>query len=218
MAAPYGRRKMPFSEKVGVGATIATLMISSGCIGLGIGYKAMPVKIETETVTVTERVEVPVYFKEDKVPMLKDVFLYDIPVSDNLQRYIYEICEDEKLPVSLILAIIEHESGFNPDAVSVTDDYGLMQINAINHEWLEEEYRTSDMLNPYQNVFAGVKIIGSYVRKYSGDFNKALMAYAMGEYGARKAWANGVTSIGSSTEILKLMEKYEEVARNGHDS
>ena len=37
------------------------------------------------------------------------------------------------------------------------------------------------------------------------------MAYNMGEYGAKKAWENGVTSTKYSEKILSLMDKYEEV-------
>lgn len=141
------------------------------------------------------------------------MFLFDVPLSDSLQRYIYEICADEGVPLTLALAMIEHESGFNPEVVSSTNDYGLMQINAINHEWLEEKYRTADFLNPYQNAFCGITIIGSYIEKY-GDYGKALMAYNMGNYGAQKAWENGVTSTAYSTKILGLMDEYEEVLRN----
>lgn len=92
-----------------------------------------------------------------------------------------------------------------------------MQINTVNHEWLEEKYRTADMLNPYQNVFCGVSIIGSYIDKYEGDYVKALMAYNMGNYGAQKAWENGVTSTKYSESILALMDKYDEVSHSESD-
>ena len=145
------------------------------------------------------------------------MFLYDIPLSDSLQRYIYEICAEKSVPVTLALAMIEHESGFNPEVVSSTNDYGLMQINAVNHDWLEEQYRTADFLNPYQNTFCGITIIGGYIEKY-GDYGKALMAYNMGDYGAQKAWESGVTNTNYSSTILELMQEYEEVSRNAkHD-
>lgn len=87
-------------------------------------------------------------------------------------------------------------------------------INSINHEQLEEKYRTADMLDPYQNVYCGIKIIGSYIEKYT-DYGNALMAYNMGEYGAKKAWENGVQSTSYSTTILELMSEYEkEVSDN----
>ena len=41
------------------------------------------------------------------------------------------------------------------------------------------------------------------------------MAYNMGEYGAKKAWENGVQSTSYSTTILELMSEYEkEVSDN----
>ena len=181
------------------------LVVIGGVIGFTIGTKTTPVKKEI----VTEIVEVPV--SADELPELEEVFYYDIPLSHSLQRYIYELCTDENVPVPLVMAMIEHESSFNPEAVSPTDDYGLMQINEINHECLKEEYRCADMLNPYQNVFCGIKIIAKYIEKYE-DYDKALMAYNMGEYGAKKAWENEVTSTNYSTSILELMQKYEEVS------
>lgn len=188
------------------------IALLGGLIGYAIGAVCTPQK----TVTVTETIEVPVHESEN-LPQDAEVFLFDIPLSDSLQRYIYEICADEGVPVTLALAMIEHESGFNPEVISSTDDYGLMQINAINHEWLEEKYRVADFLNPYQNAFCGITIIGSYIEKY-GDYGKALMAYNMGDYGAQKAWENGVTSSSYSTTILDLMQKYEEVLHNAeHD-
>ena len=169
---------------------LVLLVLIGGVLGFFLAKLTTPPQ---ETITVTKTVEVPAY-KSNVLVDTADVFLFDVPLSDSLQRYIYEICADENVPVTLVMAMIEHESGFDPEAVSPTDDYGLMQINAVNHEWLKEEYRCADMMNPYQNVFCGISIISSYIDKY-GELDKALMAYNMGNYGAQKAWKNGVTSI-----------------------
>lgn len=186
---------------------LVLLVLIGGVLGFFLAKLTTPPQ---ETITVTKTVEVPAY-KSNVLVDTADVFLFDVPLSDSLQRYIYEICADENVPVTLVMAMIEHESGFDPEAVSPTDDYGLMQINAVNHEWLKEEYRCADMMNPYQNVFCGISIISSYIDKY-GELDKALMAYYMGNYGAQKAWKNGVTSIAYSEEILSLMKEYEEVS------
>lgn len=186
---------------------LVLLVLIGGVLGFFLAKLTTPPQ---ETITVTKTVEVPTY-KSNVLVDTADVFLFDVPLSDSLQRYIYEICADENVPVTLVMAMIEHESGFDPEAVSPTDDYGLMQINAVNHEWLKEEYRCADMMNPYQNVFCGISIISSYIDKY-GELDKALMAYNMGNYGAQKAWKNGVTSIAYSEEILSLMKEYEEVS------
>lgn len=186
---------------------LVLLVLIGGVLGFFLAKLTTPPQ---ETITVTKTVEVPAY-KSNVLVDTADVFLFDVPLSDSLQRYIYEVCADENVPVTLVMAMIEHESGFDPEAVSPTDDYGLMQINAVNHEWLKEEYRCADMMNPYQNVFCGISIISSYIDKY-GELDKALMAYNMGNYGAQKAWKNGVTSIAYSEEILSLMKEYEEVS------
>ena len=186
---------------------LVLLVLIGGVLGFFLAKLTTPPQ---ETITVTKTVEVPAY-KSNVLVDTANVFLFDVPLSDSLQRYIYEICADENVPVTLVMAMIEHESGFDPEAVSPTDDYGLMQINAVNHEWLKEEYRCADMMNPYQNVFCGISIISSYIDKY-GELDKALMAYNMGNYGAQKAWKNGITSIAYSEEILSLMKEYEEVS------
>ena len=188
------------------------LVILAAHIALGVIIGRFTAPTKTETVTVYETVPVPVY-RERELPEVTEHYMYSVPLSHGLQNYLYEICADEGLPVSLILAMIETESGFNQEVISKTNDYGLMQLNKINHEWLNEQYRAADMLNPYQNVFCGVKIISSFVKKY-GDYGKALMAYNMGDYGARKAWENGVTSTKYSEKILTLMQKYEEAAND----
>lgn len=201
--------------KVYIYGILLLIVIIGGVTGFLIGRAIAPV--ETERVTKIVTVEVPVY-EADKLPELGEVFYYDIPLSDSLQRYIYEVCTDEGVPVTLALAMIEHESQFNPEVVSSTNDYGLMQINEVNHEWLEEDFHCADMLNPYQNVFCGIKIIAKYIEKYEDDYGKALMAYNMGDYGAQKAWESGVSDTNYSSTILGLMQEYEEVLRNAkHD-
>lgn len=166
-------KKRPKYNLKKLGVFLAVLVLAGGAAGYLLGVLTTPHK----TVTVTKTIEVPVH-ETDGLPQETEVFPFDVPLSDSLQRYIYEICADEGVPVTLALAMIEHESGFNPEVVSSTNDYGLMQINAINHEWLEEKYRTADFLNPYQNAFCGITIIGSYIEKY-GDYGKALMALSL---------------------------------------
>lgn len=194
--------------------TVIALFVLFGLIaGFIVGRLTAPPKVET----VTETVEVPTY-DSSKLPEVGEITYYDIPISHSLQRFIFEVCADENVPVSLVIAMIDHESKFNPEVVSATDDYGLMQINAINHGQLEEQYRAADMLDPYQNVFCGIKVLGSYIEKYD-DLSYALMAYNMGEYGAKKAWESGMKTTSYSDSVLELMSEYEqEVKENAASS
>lgn len=187
---------------------LAVTILFGAAIGFAVGRFTVPIK----TITITETVEVSALTTEALVDT-EEVKLFDVPLSNSLQRYLYEICADKEVPVTLALAMIEYESQFNPEIISTTNDYGLMQINAVNHEWLEKKYRTANMLNPYQNVFCGVSIIGEYIEKY-GDYEKALMAYNMGDYGAQKAWESGVTNTTYSDTVLGLMQEYEVMAHD----
>lgn len=209
MANPksYTRRRRTQAARVYLLAF--ALVLAGG--GFLIGRFLTPPKVEVQTVEVEKPVEVEKIVEVTSTPPVQEErTYYDVPLSHSLQDFIFEICADEDVPVPLVLAMIEHESRFNPEVVSKTNDYGLMQINTVNHEWLAEEYRTADMLDPYQNVYCGVKIIGSYLERYE-DTTKALMAYNMGNYGASKAWQNGITTCSYAESILSLMAEYEEV-------
>lgn len=194
-------------KKIRFWAVVLLFAISSFFLGRAI----FPTKAETVTVY---KYKDNLAYKDNIPPNVVKNHYYNVPLSHCLQDFIYEICADEGVPVTLVLAMIETESGFNPEIISKTNDYGLLQINKVNHEWLKKQYRTADMLNPYQNVFCGIKIIGTYVKKYKVDINKALMAYNMGDYGAKKAWQNGIKSTRYSEKILGLMNKYEEDLKN----
>lgn len=209
MATKCRRRKISKKKiaNIAVYGTLASIMVTGATIGFVVGRVSAPTK-ETVVMETTS--------KEDK--STDTTLYYDVPLSHPLQKYIFEICEDEGVPVALVLAMIENESGFNPEAVSTTADTGLMQLNEINYGMLEEEYHCSDMLNPYQNVYCGIKMIASYLKKYEGDTHKALMAYNMGEYGATKAWEDGVTSTNYSARTIELMEKYMEEKHNGKNN
>lgn len=180
-------------------------------IGFTLGWFIKPQKVVTETVETVKTVEVPVY-EEEGLPVVNEVDYFNVPLSHSLQQYIYEICADNDLSVSLVIALIDQESNFNPECVSDTNDYGLMQINECNFQWVKEDYNSVDMFNPYQNVYCGINILAGYLHKYDDDYTKALMCYNLGEYGASKAWENGIFC----TDYTKAVEtKWEVYKENG---
>ena len=133
---------------------------------------------------------------------------YDCPLSYELQDYIRELCEDNGVPMELVIAMIEVESSFRADVVSGTNDYGLMQINTVNHGWLSEEYGITDFLDPYQNVFCGITILAQHYNRFE-DIDKALMAYNLGAAGAKRLWDKGIYETSYTQKIRTAMEVYE---------
>ena len=100
-----------------------------------------------------------------------------------------------------------HESGFQTDIVSGTNDYGLMQINKCNHDWLSKKLGKSNFLDPYTSIEAGVYILSDYLKKYD-DVQTALVCYNMGESAIQK----GIYSTKYSRGVLadeKLLVELE---------
>jgi soluble lytic murein transglycosylase-like protein len=114
-----------------------------------------------------------------------------------------DCCEQYSVPYALALAMAEVESHFDPDAVSSTGDYGLMQINTINHAWLLE--KGIDVQTYEGNIEAGIYIISGYLQTYE-DTEKALMAYNCGPTGARRLWEAGTYQTNYTRKVMAAYE------------
>lgn len=129
-------------------------------------------------------------------------------LSPELQKIMQEKCEEYGVPYALALALADQETRFDPDAVSGTNDYGLMQINKINFEWLRE--RGIDPLTYEGNIEAGVLILSKAINRY-GDYGLALMAYNCGNTGAKRLWDAGTYSTKYSREVLERYNKWVQI-------
>jgi len=127
--------------------------------------------------------------------------IYDIPLRDELQEYTFKLCQENDIDYETVLAVMEKESNFQGKEISSTNDYGLMQINQVNHKHLSEELGISDFLDAKQNIQAGIHILAGLTQKY-GDQNKVLMAYNCGEAGASRLWKKGITASKYSMAII----------------
>ena len=133
-----------------------------------------------------------------------------LPVSmdEGTQKTVSEICDKYNVPFTLVMALIETESNFQPNLISRTNDYGLMQINICNHKRLSAGLGITDFLNPSQNVEAGCYMLSELLYKYK-DLNVVLMAYNMGEGNAKKLWKQGVWSSKYSQKIMVRKQEFD---------
>lgn len=129
-----------------------------------------------------------------------------IPLSNDLIKETLENCAAYDVPPELAFSVMEVESNFQTDAVNQSGCYGLMQISDICTDWLSDELGITNLLNPNENVQAGVYILGTYLDKYDST-NKALMAYNLGPSGADKLWKQGIYSTSYTDKVLANLEE-----------
>ena len=148
--------------------------------------------------------------KETK-PIAVEAVFYDVPIDIDLLEYIQGLCCDYEIPVELVLAVIEVESNYNADAVSVAGAKGLMQVIPEHHEPRIKELKCTDLFNPQQNVTVGMDFLSELFNTYGGDVHKALTVYNHGEKGANeKFFSKGIYQTEYSRKVLETAEKIKE--------
>ncbi|MBP7382822.1 lytic transglycosylase domain-containing protein [Myxococcota bacterium] len=91
--------------------------------------------------------------------------------------------EEFGVPAGLLMAIIEVESGFNPDVVSPVGAQGLMQLMPVTADYLEVQ----DPFDPVENVRAGARLIRLLSDRFDGDIELVLAAYNAGAGAVKRA-------------------------------
>lgn len=135
----------------------------------------------------------------------------DCNLDPELQEFTFYLCKGYDIDFSLVMAIMMQESSFRSDLISSTNDYGLMQINKCNHEWITKTIGVDDFLDPEQNIRAGVFVIRKLFEKYT-DPEMVLMSYHFGDDGAQKLWKAGIYESKYSQSVLNYQKQfYEEV-------
>lgn len=139
----------------------------------------------------------------------------DCKLDEETQEFTYYLCKGYDIDFTLVMAVMFAESSFRSDLVSGTNDYGLMQINKCNHQWLTETIGVTDFTDPKQNVRAGCFIIRKLFEKYQNP-EMVLMAYHFGENGAKNLWNEGIYESKYSQAVLKYQKDFIE--QTGGDS
>lgn len=155
-------------------------------------------------------------FVDDTEVRAAEPTYYDIPLSKDLQLYTYNKCIEYGIPdhYELVLAIMWQESNYTADLISKTDDYGIMQINSCNHDWLVDLLGPTNFLDANDNINAGVYIISKLLIKYE-DEHMALMAYNMGEHAASLNWQAGNYTSNYSRSVVA---KREAIKANNYNA
>ena len=141
----------------------------------------------------------------------------DVALDAETQWAIYEACGYDPGLFSLVMAIAEHESEFQPDLQGDNgQSIGMMQINTKWHTGRMEALGVTDLTDPVQCAAVAIDYLQELESRYGfePESEALLMAYNMGPSGARKALNEGRTSTDYSREIMTVYQGYlEELER-----
>ena len=189
---------------------VVAISLSFGRLIAEAEAKTITKVIEVETVapepTIELKQEIVVTTEETTAEAEELIPSLDIPLSQELIEHIWDMSLKYGIEYELIVSVIAVESNFDIDAKSKTSDYGLMQINKVNHGWLKEQFGFTDFTDPYQNIEAGCIILKDCIDNMT-DYHQALMAYNMGHSRAKNLIRQGTYS---SKYSRKVMAKYYE--------
>lgn len=121
---------------------------------------------------------------------------------EELQEFTQDLCKERNLSYPLVLALIERETGYKNVDPNGCGSTGYMQIIPKWHEDRMEKFGVTDLLEPKGNISVGIDYLTELLKKYH-EVNLALMAYNMGESGAKKLWEDGIYSSDYADYIMQ---------------
>lgn len=123
-----------------------------------------------------------------------------------MKNIIIRVASEEGVDPSIMLAIAEQESGFNPNARNkskVEDSVGMFQINTKAHP----DYKGG--FDPVANARYAARHLKGLLAATNGDLAQAIAAYNGGMGGRKSKQAQGY-----SKSVQNRMSKYSTVSRN----
>lgn len=117
--------------------------------------------------------------------------LCDVDLEDDFQIWLQNLCAEYGVDYTVIVAMADVESGFDPHAVGADGELGMWQVMPSTAAEAEEALgRRLDLFDPRDSAEAAVWLMAHYTEEYGGTVY-ALMAYSMGETAARKEIGGG---------------------------
>ena len=131
-----------------------------------------------------------------------------VPTRVQMQQLVISTANDMGVSPALAQAIAYQESGFNMRAVSPANAIGCMQVIPSSGDWASDLVgRDLDLLNPQDNVAAGVAIL-KQLQRNGAPLETAIAGYYQGERSVRERGMNKDT-VAYVASVISLMDRFD---------
>lgn len=156
------------------------------------------------------------------------VYIENISFPKEHQEYLYELCIERGLDYLKTLAVLKHESQFDPRAY-YKSSYGYMQIHKVNHSNLSKALGTANSpYDPYVNINWGTHMLKNLYDTFTaegisdeitdGEAFSKLDKYVMSAYnrglGGFKKYGEAVSYLQKVGNEHKLLENEFTISIN----
>lgn len=130
--------------------------------------------------------------------------------------YVFEKSLQNGVDPYIVFGIIYNESRYQEDATHLnangTTDYGLMQINEVNFEYLHNTIGIESMdelLNPYKNIDSGIELL-RYHTDLANDSQIGLIGFQSGAGTMAKLVNSGIYETDVQQQVLGYASEYRK--------
>jgi hypothetical protein len=153
------------------------------------------------------------YHTKDKLYGILRTKGYSLGQGIDIAEAIVRKSKELELPLSLIMAVIDQESEFYPNARSSKGAQGLMQI--MPYKWDEYVVKLNlgvdrrAMTDPFMNIMVGCQILNDFYNQYKHiKDNKVRIAKALTDY--NNGEAAGDPNLNYAVQVSEKQNDYEK--------
>ena len=136
--------------------------------------------------------------------------------NDDLKTYTMQLCNEYDVDPALTLGVIYNESRFQSGLTHLnsngTIDYGLMQVNEVNFDYLHQTIginSISELLDDKVGLRCGIQLL-AYHKGYASNDSDALLRYQVGAGKYKKFKNSGKTTTETHRKVLEYRNEFEE--------
>ncbi len=130
--------------------------------------------------------------------------------ASKISKTIIEQANKYEMDPLFLIAVIKHESYFDPEMVGSFKEIGLMQIKPTTAEWLNKDVglKSIDLRDPIINIKLGAAFFSQLRSKFAKDSRLYIAAYNMGAANVYKLLRNNKKP---KDYAMKVMKNYMDL-------